>query len=286
MEIIDGRKISKEILAEVKVKVKTLDFKPVFCDILVGNDLASLKYVELKKKKALELGIDFYDANFTENITTEELILEIEKINKIENMCGIIVQLPLPSHLDTQKILDTIEPSLDVDCLGEELSNKFYNGDLFIAPPTALACEALLESLNLDLLKKKILIIGEGKLVGKPMANILKFKNYNFDIINSKSENQETLIKEADVLITGVGARFGRGKEMRTSRRSYQEEACNSHPAQTRVRLQPPRSQYRPLLAFLLLLDGSRTLRARRLRLGWIFPSCISPRSESRSACR
>jgi methylenetetrahydrofolate dehydrogenase (NADP+)/methenyltetrahydrofolate cyclohydrolase len=205
MEIIDGRKISKEILAEVKVKVKTLDFKPVFCDILVGNDLASLKYVELKKKKALELGIDFYDANFTENITTEELILEIEKINKIENMCGIIVQLPLPSHLDTQKILDTIEPSLDVDCLGEELSNKFYNGDLFIAPPTALACEALLESLNLDLLKKKILIIGEGKLVGKPMANILKFKNYNFDIINSKSENQETLIKEADVLITGVG---------------------------------------------------------------------------------
>jgi methylenetetrahydrofolate dehydrogenase (NADP+)/methenyltetrahydrofolate cyclohydrolase len=205
MEIIDGRKISKEILAEVKVKVKTLDFKPVFCDILVGNDLVSLKYVELKKKKALELGIDFYDANFTENITTEELILEIEKINKIENMCGIIVQLPLPSHLDTQKILDTIEPSLDVDCLGEELSNKFYNGDLFIAPPTALACEALLESLNLDLLKKKILIIGEGKLVGKPMANILKFKNYNFDIINSKSENQETLIKEADVLITGVG---------------------------------------------------------------------------------
>lgn len=205
MEIIDGRKISKEILEEVKTKIKGLDFKPVFCDILVGDDLASLKYVELKKKKALELGIDFYDANFPKSITTEELILEIEKINKIPNMCGIIVQLPLPNSIDTKKVLDSIDSKLDVDCLGEDLSNKFYTGDLFISPPTALACEALLESLNLDLSKKKILIIGEGKLVGKPMANILKTKGYTFNIINSKSENREELIKEADILITGVG---------------------------------------------------------------------------------
>lgn len=205
MEIIDGRKISKEILEEVKTKVNGLDFKPVFCDILVGDDLASLKYVELKKKKALELGIDFYDANFPKSITTEELILEIEKINKIPNMCGIIVQLPLPNSIDTKKVLDSIDPKLDVDCLGEELSNKFYNGDLFIAPPTALACEALLESLNLDLSEKKILIIGEGKLVGKPIANILKTKGYDFNIINSKSENREELIKEADIIVSGVG---------------------------------------------------------------------------------
>lgn len=205
MQIIDGRKISKDILEEVKSKVKSLDFKPIFCDVLVGNDLASKKYVELKKKKALELGIDFYDANFPESITTEELILEIQKINKIENMCGIIVQLPLPSSLDTKKILDAINPTLDVDCLGEKLSNKFYKGDLFLSPPTALACMHLLESLNIDFKNKKILIIGEGKLVGRPFANILKTKGYDFDIVNSKSENKEKLIQEADIIITGVG---------------------------------------------------------------------------------
>lgn len=205
MEIIDGKKISKEILEEVKTKVKDLGFVPMFCDVLVGNDLASLKYVELKKKKALEVGIDFYDANFPEIITTEELILEIEKINKIENMCGIIVQLPLPPSLDTKKILDTIEPTLDVDCLGNQLSEKFYNGDLFLSPPTALACMKLLESLEIDLKNKKILVIGEGKLVGRPFANILKTKGYDFDIINSKSENKEKLTKEADIIVTGVG---------------------------------------------------------------------------------
>lgn len=205
MEIIDGKKISKEILEEVKTKVKDLGFVPMFCDVLVGGDLPSVKYVNLKKQKALELGIDFYDANFSESITTEELILEIKRINKIENMCGIIVQLPLPSHLDTKKILDAIEPTLDVDCLGDELSTKFYTGDLFISPPTALACEKLLESLNISLLDKKILIIGEGKLVGRPFANILKTKGYTFNIINSKSENREELIKEADIIVTGVG---------------------------------------------------------------------------------
>lgn len=205
MKIIDGKKISKETLEEIKNQIQGLNFKPVFCDILVGNDLASLKYVELKKKKALEVGIDFYDANFPETITTEELILEIEKINKIENMCGIIVQLPLPPSLDTKKILDAIHSTLDVDCLGDQLSEKFYNGDLFLSPPTALACMKLLESLEIDLENKKILVIGEGKLVGRPFANILKTKGYTFDIINSKSDNKEALTKEADIIVTGVG---------------------------------------------------------------------------------
>ncbi|MDQ3245092.1 MAG: bifunctional 5,10-methylenetetrahydrofolate dehydrogenase/5,10-methenyltetrahydrofolate cyclohydrolase [bacterium] len=210
MEIIDGRKISKIILEDTRQEVEKLHFVPVFCDILVGNDFASVQYVNLKKKKAQEFGIKFYDANFAENITTKELLKEIEKINKIENMCGIIVQLPLPPHIDTRKILDSILPSLDVDCLGSVQSGEFYSGGLYLAPPTALACMRLLESLKLDeslteLKVKNIVVLGEGKLVGRPVAQLLKNKNLPFVVLNSKSENKEEIIKNADVIISGIG---------------------------------------------------------------------------------
>lgn len=205
MKIIDGKKIGIEILEDLKSKVKTLDFKPVFCDILVGSDLASVKYVNLKKKKALELGIEFYDANFKESITTEELTQEIEKINNLENICGIIVQLPLPVHIDKEKVLNAINPILDVDCLGEVASQNFYNGDLNLVPPTALACMYLLDTLNLDLKNKNIVVLGEGKLVGKPVMNLLKYRNLDFKSINSNTENKEVILKNADIIISGVG---------------------------------------------------------------------------------
>ncbi|MBP9803255.1 MAG: bifunctional 5,10-methylenetetrahydrofolate dehydrogenase/5,10-methenyltetrahydrofolate cyclohydrolase, partial [Candidatus Pacebacteria bacterium] len=205
MKIIDGKKISKETLEEIKNQIQGLNFKPIFSDILVGNDAPSVKYVNLKKAKAEDLGIEFYDANFDDNITTEELINKIQEINKIENMCGVIVQLPLPISIDTKKVLDSIDPKLDVDCLGGELSSQFYNGDLFLSPPTAIACMHLLDSLNLNLNDKKILIVGEGKLVGKPLANIMHHRGLNFEIINSRSSDKEELIKNADIIITGVG---------------------------------------------------------------------------------
>ncbi len=205
MQLIDGKKISEKIFENIKQEINSLSFGPVFCDILVGNDFASKKYVSLKKKKALELGIDFHDACFEENITTEELVKEIEKINNIPNISGIILQLPLPLHIDKTKVLNAISPELDVDCLGQIASKNFYNGNLEIAPPTANACFMLLESLNLDLNNKKIVIAGEGDLVGKPFANILKYKNISFDIVNSETLNKEEIIKNADILITGIG---------------------------------------------------------------------------------
>src|SRR3989338_5368366 len=99
MQIIDGKKLSKEVLAKVKVEVSRLSFQPVFCDVLVGNDPASMQYVKMKGRKAEAIGIHFHNANFPLNITTEALVQEIKILNKIKNMCGIIVQLPLPPHL-------------------------------------------------------------------------------------------------------------------------------------------------------------------------------------------
>src|SRR3990167_6127220 len=99
MNIIDGRKLKTEILEKVKKEVAMLPFKPVFCDVLVGNDPASIQYVEMKAKTAETVGIHFHRASFPASITTEDLIKEIKKLNEVQNMCGIIVQLPLPESV-------------------------------------------------------------------------------------------------------------------------------------------------------------------------------------------
>lgn len=205
MIIIDGRKLSKEILATVKKEVELLDFQPVFCDVLVGEDPASAQYVRMKAKTAESVGIKFHNANFPSTITTAELIEEIKVLNKLPNMCGIIIQLPLPQSIDKRGVLDAIDSHLDVDCLGTVASDEFYNGEVALGFPTALACIAILDSLSLNLKDKNIVVMGQGDLVGKPVAALFKFKGISPVIITSKTENKEELIKNADVIISGIG---------------------------------------------------------------------------------
>ena len=205
MTIIDGKKLSREILAQVKKTVVSLDFQPIFCDVLVGNDLSSAQYVRMKAKTAESIGIKFHNANFPTPVTTDDLIKEIKILNRIPNMCGIIVQLPLPAHLDRQAILNAIDLHLDVDCLGKLASGKFYNGENAVGFPTALACMALLDSINLNLRTKNVVVLGQGELVGKPVAALLRFRGLNPTIITRKTENKEQFLKEADVIISGIG---------------------------------------------------------------------------------
>jgi len=205
MQIIDGKKIREEILNKIKKEIAALSFTPIFCDVLVGNDPASVQYVQMKEKTAEMVGIHFHKANFPVSISTENLIKEIKILNKIKNMCGIIVQLPLPESFDKKIILDSIDPCLDVDCLGIIASEKFYHGEINLGFPTALACLAMLDSLNLDLTDKKIVILGQGILVGKPVTALLHFRNLSPLIIRSKTENKEKIIKEADIIISGIG---------------------------------------------------------------------------------
>ena len=205
MQIIDGKKIRDEILAKIKKEIGSLPFKPIFCDVLVGNDRVSAQYVQMKKQNAEAIGINFHNANFPISIKTEDLIKEIKILNKIPNMCGIIVQLPLPEALDRRRILDAIDPRLDVDCLGTYASEEFYKGKTSFGFPTALACMELLDSVALSPEDKKIAVLGYGELVGRPVAALLQFRGFHPDIVRSKTENKEKIIKQADIIISGMG---------------------------------------------------------------------------------
>lgn len=203
--IIDGKKIRNEILESVKEGVARLSFTPVFCDVLVGNDPVSMQYINMKAKTAESVGIHFHHAEFREDITTEELVLEIRKLNKVTFMCGLIVQLPLPSHIDRSLVLDAIDPSIDVDCLGKSASDIFYSGDINIGYPTALSCMAIIDSVVSDLSGKNIVVIGQGMLVGKPVAHLLRMRGLEVNIVIRTTDNKEDIIKTADLIISATG---------------------------------------------------------------------------------
>ncbi len=205
MEIIDGKKISKEILEGIKKEVENLAFTPIFCDVLVGDDKVSKQYVDLKAHMAERASMSFYDASYEANIATEKLIEEIRELNKIENMCGLIVQLPLPEHIDTKRVVNAIDSKLDVDCLGDQANEEFRAGKNVLIPPTASACLELLHSTQVDLKGKNIVVLGSGDLVGKPVSVLLKQKGLEPTILSSKSEGKEEIIKNADIIISGIG---------------------------------------------------------------------------------
>ncbi len=203
--IIDGKKIASAILLDLKQKVGQLPFQPVFCDVLVGDNKVSASYVRMKAKAAERIGIKFRAANFSAGVGVQDLIAEIKSISQEPNMCGLIVQLPLPKNLPRQEILDAIKPEIDVDCMGSKNLADFYRGNIRFAPPTAVAIMAILESLGVDLSAKRFLVVGQGELVGKPVTFLLKKKGYNTDIADINTENTDELLKSADVVISATG---------------------------------------------------------------------------------
>lgn len=205
MEIIDGKKIAQEIFDKLQLRIQALSIKPILCDVLVGSDPVSLSYVNIKKRKAEQVGLEFKLAQFDEHISNEDLISEIQKLNSLPNICGLIVQLPLPTHLDKQKVLDSISERIDVDVLTKMKSEQFYQGHARLIPPTASAIMYLLETSEVDLRNKNILIVGHGDLVGKPIAYLLKQKGLSVKVADGQTQDLSLLTKEADVIISGTG---------------------------------------------------------------------------------
>lgn len=207
MILIDGKKIQMEILAQVRKELALLPYKPYFTDILIGSDPVNAKYVAMKKKTAEEIGFGYRDVIFDDSTTTEEIVNVIKKLNEDNDMAGIIVQLPLPAQFDKQVILDAVSPAKDVDVLGGVASDLFYKSESALILPTANAVMKILKSINVDLKDKRILVLGQGPLVGKPVSHILNSEGIKHDVVtkNTDENTKSDLIKSADILISAMG---------------------------------------------------------------------------------
>ncbi len=203
-KIIDGKKISKERKEILQEKVYKLKKKLKLVVINVGNDPASLVYVAQKEKMALEIGYDFLNLHF-DDILEDDLIKEIKKLNDDPNVTGIIVQLPLPKGFSKERILNTVSPLKDVDGLTNENLLKLIKKEPTLIPCTPKGVMSLIESYNISLEDKRVVIVGRSELVGLPLFHLLLNKNATVTLCHSKTKDLKSYTKNADLLIVAVG---------------------------------------------------------------------------------
>lgn len=194
--IIDGKKIADEIKGELSKKLKATSLKLRLDVILVGDNVVSEKYVERKKRAGEEIGVDVVAHELLADITQVDLEEEIKKLNNDERVNGIIVQLPLPPGIEEQKILNLISPDKDVDALGKEAR---------VLSPIVGAVREILGRNNIHLENKKIVVVGNGKLVGQPVSIWLTQEGYEVEVIDIDTKNSDAILREADIIISGVG---------------------------------------------------------------------------------
>ena len=203
--LLDGKKIAEHILDQLKIDVAALPMQPIFCDILVGNDPVSLSYVKIKGKTAESCGITFLLVQLPEDILQSQLEEKIRELQSTPSLCGLILQLPLPNHLDRQQALNAIGPELDVDCLGSQNSDLLYAGKAALIPPTAAAILKMVEALPQSQQSGKFVVVGQGQLVGKPITALLRQQGKDVAVTDKTTQNLPEITKTADVLICGTG---------------------------------------------------------------------------------
>ena len=212
-EIIDGKliaqKLRNDLEAEIAVLKQKFNKKPGLAVVQVGNVAASSVYVKAKTKSAIEVGIEVFDHHLHNETTEEELMLLINKLNKQENVNGILVQLPLPKHINEQKVLDSIHPDKDADGFHPlnvgKLSISSSNDENLLIPCTPYGCLLMLKSLKIDLKGKHAVVIGRSNIVGKPMAQLLLKESCTVTIAHSKTVDLDKLCSRADILVAAIG---------------------------------------------------------------------------------
>lgn len=204
--ILDGRKLRDKIFEDLKRKLSQMPVKPKLAVILAGDEPSSRIYVNNKRKCAEKLGIYSVVFEYPAEVSQEELICKIKELNEDNNITAILVQLPLPKHLDKFKILDAISPAKDVDGLTSYNSGKLFTGQIpYAYPCTPKGILLLLDEYNIELEGKHAVVIGRSNLVGKPVAQMLLNRNATVTMCHSKTKNLSDIIKTADIIISAVG---------------------------------------------------------------------------------
>ena len=211
--ILDGKVVSKKVLEGIKSKVEKMDKKPHLVVILVGNDSASQIYVRNKQKTALDVGIKSTLIKFDVDVTEQELLNKIEELNQDDEVTGVLVQLPLPKHIDKKKVVLAISPKKDVDGFHPENVGRLSIGlEPYFYPATPQGIIMLLDDYNINLKGADAVVIGRSNIVGKPMAQMLLQRNATVTSCHSYTKDLENKIKTADIVISAVGKKIVRCK--------------------------------------------------------------------------
>ncbi|OQB63980.1 MAG: Bifunctional protein FolD protein [Tenericutes bacterium ADurb.Bin140] len=209
MTILDGKSLSKQIKTELKAKVADLvvksGIKPGLAIVEVGSDPASEIYVRNKIKSANFVGIEARLIKKDESITQEELLKLIDELNADVSVHGIIVQLPLPKHLDERAVIDRIDPDKDIDGFGVLNKGKLFSGMKCFQPATPLGVMKLLDAYNIPLKGKEAVVVGRSNIVGKPMGMMLLLRDATVTIAHRYTVDLKKITKEADILVVAVG---------------------------------------------------------------------------------
>jgi len=211
--ILDGKKVAQKLKNNLKIEIENLKLKfncvPGLAVVQVGNVAASSVYVKAKTKAAKEVGINVIDHNLEETTNQSELINLISKLNSNRDVDGILVQLPLPDTINEEAVLNSILPEKDADGFHPlnvgKLSISPKNDENLMIPCTPYGCLLLLRELNINLAGKNAVVIGRSNIVGKPMAQLLLKESCTVTTVHSKTENIESICRNADILVAAIG---------------------------------------------------------------------------------
>ena len=207
-QVIDGKKISQVIKDELKEKAAAMakeGKKAALAVIQVGNDPASSVYVRNKKKACEYIGIESLSYELPEETTEEELVALIEKLNADTKVNGILVQLPLPKHINEEKIIQTISPDKDVDGFHMQNVGALCTGGKGYVSCTPLGIITLLKRSGIEIAGKRCVVMGRSNIVGKPMAMLLLRENGTVTICHSKTQDMKEITRQADILVVAIG---------------------------------------------------------------------------------
>ncbi len=204
-QIIDGKAISAKVKEEVKAEIARGGLNVGLAVVIVGGDPASRVYVNNKKKACEFCGIKSFEYALPEETTEKELLDLVDTLNADKNVNGILVQLPLPAHLDEKKVIERISPLKDVDAFHEQNVGKIMIGNYSFLPCTPAGCMELIHSTGTAVAGKECVVIGRSNIVGKPMAMLLLHENGTVTICHSKTKNLAEVCRRADILVAAVG---------------------------------------------------------------------------------
>ena len=208
-EIIDGKAFAQKLLSRIKTATegikKQYNSTPGLAVVLVGEDPASEVYVRNKGQQTIECGMASFEHKLTDEVSQTELLDLIQKLNSDDNVDGILVQLPLPEHIDPQAVLDAINPEKDVDGFHVVNAGKLATGGDALVPCTPLGCLLMLKDYFGDLSGKNAVVVGRSNIVGKPMAALLTRESCTVTIAHSRTKDLPSVCRSADILIAAVG---------------------------------------------------------------------------------